>query len=225
MRERETARAAPAPTMMQRQHVPPCAPRGLGEIEVLLVAGKAVEEHQRGMRSRTGGGVEQRVHCSIARRDHQRRHGRRVCGIARWIDGYRRLDLRGRLPRRQDRCREGRKAIAPAISMVRAMVMVSPSPAGHADSFDRVATTTSTSPPGVRCGHVSNVQSPCGCARPPRRRDRRRFHPGGAEKRQEFAGADPEVDVIGGHNLTKPLGNASEFDVCRFGCQGSRGCR
>jgi hypothetical protein len=42
---------------------------------------------------------------------------------------------------------------------------------------------------------------------------------GGAEKRQEFAGADPEVDVIGGHNLTKPLGNASEFDVCRFGCQ------
>jgi hypothetical protein len=39
------------------------------------------------------------------------------------------------------------------------MVMVSPSPAGHADSFDRVATTTSTSPPGVRCGHVSNVQA------------------------------------------------------------------
>src|SRR5262245_52957750 len=120
---------------------------------------------------------------------------------------------------------EGRKAMAPATSMVRAMVMVSPSPAGHADSFDRVATTTSTSPPGVRCGYVSNVQSPCGCARPPRRRDRRRFHPGGAEKRQEFAGADPEVDVIGGHNLTKPLGNASEFDVCRFGCQGRRGCR
>src|SRR5262245_43827105 len=99
MRERETARAAPAPAIMQRQHVPPCAPRGLGEIEVLLVAGKAVEEQQRGMRSRTGGCVEQRVHCSIPRRDHQRRHGRRVCGIARWIDGCRRLDLRGRLPR------------------------------------------------------------------------------------------------------------------------------
>src|SRR5262247_289061 len=49
---------------------------------------------------------------------------------------------------------EGRKAIAAAISMVRAMVMVSPSPAGHADSFDRVATTTSTSPPG--CAAVTS---------------------------------------------------------------------
>src|SRR5262245_27458166 len=76
-------------------------------------AGKAVEEHQRGMRSRTGGGVEQRVHCSIPRRDNQRRHGRWVCGIARWIDGYRRLDLRGRLPRRQDRCRGGQESNGP----------------------------------------------------------------------------------------------------------------
>src|SRR5262245_48511500 len=84
--------------------------------------------------------VEQRVHCSIPRRDHQRRHGRRVCGIARWIDGYRRLACAAACPGDRIVAAEGRKAIAPEISMVRAMVMVSPSPAGHADSFDRVAT-------------------------------------------------------------------------------------
>jgi hypothetical protein len=47
---------------------------------------------------------------------------------------------------------------------------------------------------------------------------------GGAEKRQEFTCSDPKVDAIGGDDLTEPLGDATEFDVCRFGRQGRRSC-
>ena len=42
---------------MQGQHVPPGAPRGLRKIEVLLVAGKAVQQQQRRMRLRAGWNV------------------------------------------------------------------------------------------------------------------------------------------------------------------------
>src|SRR5438067_2412413 len=55
--EAKVAWAAPRAAVIHGDGVPSGAPRRLGEVEILLVAGKAVEEHEGGMRARTRGEI------------------------------------------------------------------------------------------------------------------------------------------------------------------------
>ena len=47
--EGEGARTAPGAAVMERQDIPAGAPRRLRKIQILLIAGKAMEQQQRGM--------------------------------------------------------------------------------------------------------------------------------------------------------------------------------
>src|SRR3546814_16276513 len=59
--EGEAAGAAPTAAIMEGQDIPSGAAGGLGKVQILLVAGEAVEEEPRRVQAGTGGGVEDRV--------------------------------------------------------------------------------------------------------------------------------------------------------------------
>src|SRR5689334_21373048 len=63
---------------MHRQHVPAVGPQELGDIEILLVPGKTVEDDSRRMSLRAGGEIEDAQQlAAVARNHHLARGGRR----------------------------------------------------------------------------------------------------------------------------------------------------
>ena len=73
---------------MEKQHVPARAPDRLREIEILLVARKSVQQHDRGVGLRSGCEVEEAVDLDVTGRDRDRFHGRRELRIRRRILGF-----------------------------------------------------------------------------------------------------------------------------------------
>src|SRR5690348_3433207 len=90
---------------MEGQHVPAGTARGLGEIEILLVAGKSMKQKERGVRPCARSEIKDRVHSASVRGEDEGFHRRRM-GPVRW-----RVGDDGRRDRRVERrsCKRGRE--------------------------------------------------------------------------------------------------------------------
>ncbi len=99
LREAEDTGAAPGAAIIDGDHVPPGPADGLGQVQVLLVAGQAVEQDHGGMLAGPGGQIGDAIDLHPMAGNVQHLHARRM-GRVRGrvgIDRRRNLAWRGRL--------------------------------------------------------------------------------------------------------------------------------
>ena len=85
--EGEVAGRAPGAAVVEVEDVPASATNGLGEVEILLVAGEAVEENDGRVRPGARGDVDEGVQEGSVARELKRLHGSRILLVGNWIGG------------------------------------------------------------------------------------------------------------------------------------------
>jgi len=85
--EGEVAGRTPGAAVVEVEDVPARAANGLGEVEILLIAGEAVEEDDGGMRACSRGDVDEGVEEGSVAGELKRLHGSRILLVGNWIGG------------------------------------------------------------------------------------------------------------------------------------------
>ena len=80
-------RAAPGAAIVKVENVPARAANGLGEVEILFVAGEAVKKDDGGVIAGAGGEIEDAVHFSAVTGDGEFDEAGRVSGVERRVGG------------------------------------------------------------------------------------------------------------------------------------------
>ena len=162
--EAELAVRAPGPAISESQHVPADPAKRLGEVEIALVAGQAVEQDDRRLGASALGLEQQRIHVRPVRADQQLLVAGRMRGVARWIDGHR-SGSRNRTVREAQRP-NARTRLARCNRVICRSTL----------SSDSRGATVGGGPAGrkVNCG-LSAASIPAGSDNDPVRRSRTRF--------------------------------------------------